>query len=145
MTTGQNVFVLCDLSLNFYTYYNYVFFKRFTPTFSPFYVYGLNIPTETKMDYEKLVGIKELASILNVSEKHIRKLLDKGALPYHRFGAAYRFDVEKVLKHTEVKPSVGPEPKHDETTATPKYRISKNAATAQTRQLDPVIISKPKG
>ena len=38
------------------------------------------------------MNVKELASLLGVSEKQIYALRDKGAIPSFRVGAAIRFD-----------------------------------------------------
>lgn len=45
----------------------------------------------------KLVNIKELAEILNVSTRHIFRLKQKNTIPYIQIGDSIRFIVEDVV------------------------------------------------
>tara|TARA_R100001163_G_C5061808_1_gene198748 strand:- start:1671 stop:1865 length:195 start_codon:yes stop_codon:yes gene_type:complete len=51
----------------------------------------------------KLATLKELVEYLQVSENTIRKLLDKGEIPFVTVGGMYRFDLKEVRNSLNAK------------------------------------------
>lgn len=59
------------------------------------------------MSEEKLLTIRDAASILGISEKEVLDLVEKGTLPAYKIGGVYvRFKKEQIqdfLKHTHLR------------------------------------------
>ena len=53
---------------------------------------------------QTLLDVKELAEVLQVSERHVRDLARAREIPYYKVGRLYRFDREQVLNHLLVEP-----------------------------------------
>lgn len=47
-----------------------------------------------------LVSAEEMAKIIGVSAKSVRRMANEGKIPYHKFGRFLRFDVVQVLADT---------------------------------------------
>jgi excisionase family DNA binding protein len=52
----------------------------------------------------KLITIDELAELLSVSKTHIYKQVKKGTIPFHKVGAALRFNYDEVVEATRQEP-----------------------------------------
>lgn len=51
---------------------------------------------DRQLDREPFYTIPELAGQLRFTERHIRKLIERGDLSYYRFGRAIRLDPKDV-------------------------------------------------
>lgn len=49
-----------------------------------------------------LLKVQELADTLQMKVSTVYRLVEEKRLPAHKVGAALRFDLAKVLKHTEI-------------------------------------------
>ena len=49
-----------------------------------------------------LLNVEEIAKVLKIPVSTVYRLVEEGGLPAHKVGAALRFDVARVLKHTEI-------------------------------------------
>jgi excisionase family DNA binding protein len=47
--------------------------------------------------------VKETAQHLRLCEKHIRRLIDRGELPAHRFGTALRIKKQAIDEYAEAR------------------------------------------
>ena len=50
----------------------------------------------------QLLKVQEIAEVLQMKVSTVYRLVEEGGLPAHKVGAALRFDVAKVLEHTEI-------------------------------------------
>lgn len=48
------------------------------------------------VDYTRAINVAELAWVLDVSERHIYKLVQSGEIPHFRVGSSVRFDPQIV-------------------------------------------------
>lgn len=52
----------------------------------------------------KLVTVRELAELLNVSQNTVYSMIEKNEIPFIKIKGTYRFDQEEVLKHLSNNP-----------------------------------------
>ena len=52
----------------------------------------------------KLVSVKELAELLNMSPIWIQRQAKAGKIPGHKIGRVWRFVPEEVIKHLGIEP-----------------------------------------
>jgi len=50
---------------------------------------------------QKFVNLKELASLLGISEPTVRRLVDGRAIPFYKFGGCLRFNQNDVRQYIE--------------------------------------------
>lgn len=50
-----------------------------------------------------LLTVKEVATSLRLTERHIYRLIKEGTLPHYRIGNAIRFDGEQVKRWLDTK------------------------------------------
>lgn len=51
----------------------------------------------------KFLTVKDLATSLRLTERHIYRLIKEGALPHYRIGGTIRFDAEQVREWLDSK------------------------------------------
>jgi excisionase family DNA binding protein len=55
-------------------------------------------PPPSKPSLPQLVDIDELARHLDVSVRHVRRLVSERRIPFHKWGRLLRFDVIEVIE-----------------------------------------------
>ena len=61
----------------------------------------------------RLITLKQVAELLNVNERHVRRLVFERRIPYFKWGHLLRFDpveLEKWLEQARIAPDIQPWP-----------------------------------
>jgi len=71
----------------------------------------------------RMLSLDELCDWLNITERHARKLVERGVIPYRKVGHLLRFPEAEVEEWSHPKPRRKPtrtEPQHAKSQASPR-------------------------
>jgi len=61
----------------------------------------LTTAVQEQTTFPKIVDMATLATLLGVTERHIRRLVDERRIPFLRWGKLIRFDLDEIKKWLE--------------------------------------------